>query len=221
MFNSKFNTLLTVLLVVAIIAIIGIIGYFGFSIYNKYYINSEAKEVVDMFEQNTGNKNPTPKPENTVDTNVVIGGVSEGEGNNQQNGINTTYKGYKVMGVISIPSINIEYPILEKETTQSLKIAIVYLYGPGANKVGNTVFQGHNYRNGLFFSNLHKLKDGDKIYITDTTGTKITYEVYRNFTAKATDTSFYKRDTAGKREITLSTCTTEYTDRTIILAREV
>ena len=125
------------------------------------------------------------------------------------------------MGVISIPSINIEYPILEKETTQSLKIAIVYLYGPGANKVGNTVFQGHNYRNGLFFSNLHKLKDGDKIYITDTTGTKITYEVYRNFTAKATDTSFYKRDTAWKREITLSTCTTEYTDRTIILAREV
>lgn len=222
MFNSKFNTLLTVLLVVAIVAIIGIIGYFGFSIYNKYYINSEAKEVVDIFEQNTGNK-PTPKPENTVDGNVVIGGVSEGEGNgnNQSNGINTTYKGYKVMATISIPAIDIEYPILEKETTQSLKIAIVYLYGPGANQVGNTVFQGHNYRNGLFFSNLNKLKNGDKIYITDTTGTKITYEVYRNFTAKATDTSFYKRDTAGKREITLSTCTTEYEDRTIILAREV
>ena len=45
--------------------------------------------------------------------------------------------------------------------------------------------------------------------------------MYRNFEAQATDTSFYNRDTQGKREITLSTCTNDNKIRTIILAREV
>ncbi|MCI9366339.1 MAG: sortase [Clostridia bacterium] len=126
-----------------------------------------------------------------------------------------------MVGTISIPAISIEYPILEKVTTKSLKVAIVYLTGPGINKVGNTVLQGHNYRNGTMFSNLEKLKNGDKIYITDESKTKVTYEVYDNFSAEATDTSFYNRDTAGLREVTLSTCTNDSVIRTIILAKEV
>lgn len=91
----------------------------------------------------------------------------------------------------------------------------------GINQVGNTVIQGHNYRNGLFFSNLSKLSNGDAIYITDTTGTKIKYEVYSVFTTNENDTSFYRRDTAGLREITLSTCTDDGANRTIVLAKEV
>lgn len=91
----------------------------------------------------------------------------------------------------------------------------------GINKVGNTVIQGHNYRNGMFFSNLKKMSNGDKIYITDTDGVKITYEAYSIFEAGETDTSFYKRDTAGLREITLSTCTDDGSARTIVLAKEV
>ena len=91
----------------------------------------------------------------------------------------------------------------------------------GVNKPGNTVIQGHNYRNGLFFSNLKKLSNGDIIYITDETGTKVTYEVYKVFETTESDASFYKRDTAGLREITLSTCTDNGKMRTIVLAKEV
>ena len=227
MFNSKFNSLLTALLIIAIIAILAIIGYFGYSIYNKYYLNVGAKDAVDAFEQAVGNQNTvTTPPTNELVQNVVIGGVSEGDSmyqNQTQNNntSTTTYYGYEVVGTISIPAIDIEYPILGKPATDALKVAIVYLSGAGINQVGNTVLQGHNYRNGLFFSNLSKLSVGDKIYITDKTGTQVTYEVYRNFEAKATDTSFYKRDTEGKREVTLSTSTNDNTVRTIILAREV
>lgn len=141
---------------------------------------------------------------------------SDSESNNPKK-----YYGYNVVGTISIPAIDIKYPILEKVTTGSLKVAVAYLSGPGINKVGNTIIQGHNYRNKLMFSNLNKLKNGDKIYITDAEGTKVTYEVYSNFEAKATDTTFYNRDTNGLREITLSTCTNDETVRTIILAKEI
>lgn len=191
--------------------------------FNKYNIETGAKEIVDNFENQ-----PTKKPtQNTIEepnaNDIVIGGVSEETPSDQsQSGTQkTTYYGYNVVGTISIPSIKIEYPILEKVTTQSLKVAVVYLSGAGINKVGNTVLQGHNYRNGTMFSNLNKLRNGDAIYITDETRTKIKYEVYNNFEAEATDTSFYNRDTAGLREVTLSTCTNDTAIRTIILAKEV
>lgn len=133
----------------------------------------------------------------------------------------TKYQGYDVYGTISIPKIKIEYPILENATPKAIKIAVAYSAGVGVNRVGNTVISGHNYRNGMFFSNLKKLSNGDKIYITDPTGTKVTYEVYNVFEATPTDASFYNRDTAGLREITLSTCTDDGSMRTIVLAKEV
>lgn len=228
MFNSRFSSLLTVLLIIAIVAIIGILGFLGYSMYNKYYINSEARDAVDAFQEAVGNTTKvTPKQdENIIDGNLIIGGVEETNSiytgvTSSGSGKKTTYNGYTVVGTISIPTIKIEYPVLEKVTTKSLKVAVAYLSGPGINQVGNTVIQGHNYRNGLFFSNISKLSNGDDIYLTDTTGTKIRYKVYRNFTAAATDASFYNRDTEGKREITLSTCTEDAQVRTIIFAREV
>ena len=221
MFNSKFNGLLTGLLIVAIIGIVALIGYFGWSVYNKYYLNAEAKNVVDAFEEAVGNKNEV---KNEDGERTEIGGVEGGNSIYQQGGSSSekTYGGYKVLGTISIPKIKIEYPILEKATPNSIKIAVAYSTGVGINKVGNTVIQGHNYRNGLFFSDLKKLTNGDAIYITDETGTKVKYEVYNTFKALGTDASFYNRDTDGLREVTLSTCTDAGDDyRVIVLAKEV
>ena len=78
---------------------------------------------------------------------------------------------------------------------------------------------GHNYRNGLFFSNNKKLNIGDKIYITDNDGNRLTYTIYNKFETTDTDTSFYQRDTAGIPEVTLSTCTDDSSARLIILAK--
>lgn len=222
MFNSKFNGLLTGLLIAAIIGIVVLIGFFGWSVYSKYYIDSKAKEMVDEFEQTAGkNENIVQEDGNRAE----IGGVEEGNSiytNGQGNSSSKmTYYGYEVLGTISIPKIDVSYPILEKATPQAIKVAVGYLSGVGINKPGNTVIQGHNYRNGRFFSNLGKLVNGDSIYITDQTGLKIEYKVYNKFEAEATDTSFYKRDTGGLREITLSTCTDDGKLRIIILAKEV
>ena len=228
MFNSKFNNVLTVILVIAIILIIGLICFLGYSLYNKYYINKKSQEAMDLFDQQISeNKPEEPDTNETVDGNVVIGDVTDGNSiySDQSSGGSNSNPvklgGYDVIGKISIPKIDIEYPILNKSTPSSLKLAITYLSGPGINKAGNTVLQGHNYKNGLFFSNLSKLSKGDAIYITDSTGTKIKYEVYDNTTKRGDDASFYNRDTGGLREINLSTCTKDVTMRTVIFAREV
>ena len=76
-----------------------------------------------------------------------------------------------------------------------------------------------NYRNDLFFSNNKKLSNGDKIYITDLNGTKLSYTIYNIFQTEENDTSFYNRDTDGAKEITLSTCTDDTSARLIVEAK--
>ena len=133
-----------------------------------------------------------------------------------------TYKGFNVIGTIEIPSTNIKYPVLnDPPTVKKLETSVVALYPSNTqlNTVGNVVIVGHNYRNGLFFSNNKKLKNGDKIYITDTDGKRVTYVIYKTFQAAENDTSFYNRDTDGAMEITLSTCTDDSSARIIVCAK--
>lgn len=215
--NSKYSNVLTVILVIAIIAIIVIVGFIGYNIYKKYHIEKGAAEAVAQFD-NLVNNNPT---DNSANNNVGINGIVEDAEmtTNSKTG-QTTYKGYNVVSTIQIPKINLKYPILEKVTKKSLETSVAFLYGPGLNEVGNNVIIGHNYRNGTMFSNLKKLSNGDAIYITDLTGRKIKYIVYKIYRTSGDDASYMTRNTNGKREISLSTCTDDSKARTIVWAKE-
>ena len=125
-----------------------------------------------------------------------------------------------MVGKIEIPKINVSYPILGKTTKTSIEVAVSVLYGPGPNKVGNTVIVGHNYKNGTFFSNNKRLEAGDEIYITDTDGNRLKYIIYDKQLLAPEDFDYAARDTQGKREISLSTCTDDVNSRLVIFARE-
>lgn len=223
MFNSKYSTFLTILLVVSIIAILGVIGYLGYDIYKKYYTNIEAEEAISQFDTTI----EIEKEENKVEENTdfQIEGIDETQEEEQntetqnQTQSQTKYKGYNMMGYIEIPKISIKYPVLEKVTKKSIQVAVAILDGPGLNKVGNTLIIGHNYRNGLFFSNLKKLSNGDTIYITDLSGTKVKYTVYSVYNTDQQDITYMSRDTANRREISLSTCSDDGSERTVVWAK--
>ena len=125
-----------------------------------------------------------------------------------------------MIGTIQIPKTKVKAPIVDKVTTSSITSAAAVLYGAGLNEVGNTVIVAHNYRNGTFFSNNKKLVVGDKVYITDSIGRKIEYTIYKTYLASETEFDYATRNTNGKREISLSTCTTDPTKRLVIWAKE-
>lgn len=220
MFNSsKYGNLLTVILVIAIIAILGIICFIGYSLYKKYYIEKGAAEAVAQFENLVGDDNNTISSENSNQGNITGVNDTSTETTTSSNG-KLTYKGFNVVGTIQIPTIDLKYPILEKVTKKSLETSVAWLYGPGLNEVGNNVIIGHNYRNGTMFSNVKKLEKGNAIYITDLSGNKVKYVVYNIYRTSGDDASYMTRDTNGKREISLSTCTDDSKARTIVWARE-
>lgn len=90
----------------------------------------------------------------------------------------------------------------------------------GLNKIGNTVIIGHNYRNGAFFGSNKRLNEGDKVYITDNTGLRVEYTIYKKYLTPQEDYSYAQRDTNGKREVTLVTCHTDNRYRLVIWAIE-
>ena len=218
MFESKYSKVLTVILVIVIIAILGLLGFLGYDWYKKYFLEKDALAFVDNYTEEIPEENTTnTSEENTTATNPIDSiektNTVSGSGNEMP-----TYKGFNVVGTIEIPAIDIEYPILQKVSKSSLETSVAMLYGAGINQVGNTVIIGHNYRNGLFFSNNKRLNNGDKIYVTDNSKNRLTYTIYNKFETTPEDASFYSRDTGGKPEITLSTCNDDSSKRLIIFA---
>lgn len=221
-FNSKYSKFLTVLLIVVIIAILALIAFIGYDFYRKYYIDKDAQDFMAGYEEQISQKpNINEVEENTVPTYIDL--ANEVTTNTTQNNSSQkkyTYKGFDVVGTIEIPKTGIKYPVLDRVTPKSLETSVAYYYGPGLNEVGNTTISGHNYRNGAFFGKNKRLANGDKIYITDNTGRRITYTIYNIYTTTPDDGEYLTRDTKGAREISLTTCTDDSKGRLIIWAKE-
>ncbi len=218
MFESKYSKVLTVILVIVIIAVIGLLGFLAYDYYQNYMVTKDTSDFVDNFQ---GDVTDGEANDDNQTGNANTSGLEQIKDSQSNTGSKAkrTYKGFGVLGTMEIPATNLKYPILEKVTKKSIETAVAFLYGSGINQPGNSVIIGHNYRNGLFFSNNKKLNIGDKIYITGNDGKKVTYTIYNKFEATPEDTSFYQRDTGGKAEVTLSTCTDDSKARLIICAK--
>lgn len=224
MSEGKYGKILTIILGIVVIAVLILLGFLGYDVYRKKTIDKDTSKALDDFDtalnsvaRNDIVKNveiPDIDTKPTENTNTT-GGSSSGNTNKVQ------HNGYNVEGKIQIPAINLQYPILEKVTPSSIETAVAILYSEnGLNQPGNTVISGHNYRNGSFFGNNDKLKLGDKVYITDNSGTKLKYNIYNIYETSPDDGDFIMRDTNGKREISLQTCTDNSKGRLIIWAVE-
>ena len=222
MLNSKYNKILTVILVIVVVVIFALLGFWGYQTYKKYFLERDIDTALEEFNQTITNTSNNKKNEFTgsdiINFTAIDNGISNTSGNSTSDVV--TYEGFTVVGRMEIPKIDLDLPVLERATKNSLEKSIGILTGPGLNKVGNTIIVGHNYRNGTFFSRNSELENGDKIYITDTTGTRIEYTIYNIYTTSSEDSDYITRDTAGKREISLSTCTDDSNYRLVIWASE-
>ena len=235
--SNKYSNVLTMILVVFIVAIIGIIGYFAYDLLHSNKVNSDAQAALDEFQKATKtvkkdtsslSKKDNNEVENTTvethspleELNSTDQPTTEEQSQQPQDYQKTYMEDYEVMGSIEIPRTGINYPILDAVTKRSIEMAVGIAWGVGLNQVGNTVIYGHNFRNGLFFSDNDKLQIGDLIYITDVYGNKVTYEIYKIYQTDENDASYFNRDTEGRREISLQTCTDDSKARIVIWAAE-
>jgi len=120
-----------------------------------------------------------------------------------------------VIGIIKIPKINLEYPVIDETTEALMKIAPTKYAGGLPNEVGNFCIIGHNYYDGTQFSNLKKLEKGDLVYLSDVFGDELEYKIYDKYEVNETDFTCIEQNTENI-EVTLITCTSDKTKRLVL-----
>lgn len=184
---------------VLLIAVIVVIGLIGIK-YSKNYINDqENQKVVETFSRTLS----------------------------EQNQENVTMNGYNVIGIVKIPKIELEYPILDidtynpEETKEPMKISIVKYWGGKVNEYGNLSIAGHNNYDGTMFGKTKNLDIGDIVKLTDLEGNTIQYQIYNKFITDPNDVTILQTKDKNIREVTLITCTNGNKSRLILQAKEI
>lgn len=128
--------------------------------------------------------------------------------------------GFKIIGKLEIPKINLGTYILETTNDETLSKSVTKLCGPNINEVGNFCILGHNYNKKTMFGNLKKLEINDKIILTNMYGQKVEYIVYEIYKVYPKEVECLNQETQGNREVTLITCTPGAIKRLIVKATE-
>lgn len=208
--------LLFIILILAIYLIINVIMRLK---------NEEArKKLLNMFKTNNGIS------ENIIEDNEFENEILEEvfEENTEQvneenvvedNVFKDSIENYETIGILKIPKLNIEYPIISKNSNAALKISVCKYWGANPNQVGNMVIVGHNYRNSTMLSKLPTMKEGDIIQITDKKNKTINYTVYEMKTIDPYDNECTSQLTGGKIETTIITCVENGKKRFYVKAR--
>lgn len=173
-----------------------------------------------------GNKVNEEKMTNLVEQIKTINLVKEeakmlNDGSNIETITEIEIDGYTVLGIIRIPTIGLEYPILNETTNTSMKKSITKFWGPGLNEIGNLSLAGHNNKDGTMFGKVKRLKIGDIIEIEDLYKNTVKYEIFDMYVIEPNDVSCVESVEADTREVTLITCTNGNKNRLITKAREI
>lgn len=188
-----------ILFTILLIAVIIVVGLIVIKYGGNYINDKENQKTVETFSR------------------VVTEGSQE----------NVTMNGYKVIGVVKIPKIQIEYPILDidtynpEETKEPMKISIVKYWGGKVNEYGNLSIAGHNNYDGTMFGKTKNLEIGDIVELTDLENNTIQYQIYDKFVTDPNDVTILTTNDENIREVTLITCTNGNRNRLILKAKEI
>ena len=117
--------------------------------------------------------------------------------------------GYDCIGILSIPALDLELPVLTDWSYTKLKKAPCHYYGSYYEK--NFVIAAHNYKS--HFGRLSQLQPGDVVFFTDVNGEAYYYEVVlletlpeeatKEMITSGFDLSLYTCTTGGSNRVTV------------------
>lgn len=170
--------------------------------YNKYEdlnAGKQAKEALDVFKSEVVTQN------HIVDT-LTTEEVKEMK--------TVNINGDEFIGTITIPTLNLELPVMSEYSYSRLKKAPCRYYG---NLFTNDlIICAHAYE--TFFANINKLKQNDLVIFTDVDGNSYAYEVLEIEILKPTDVD---KMINNDFDLTLYTCTSDNMNRVTVRCNRV
>ena len=200
--KGRFFILAGVLLIFAAIALV---------VWNVYWDSQGGKAAEKVVEQLN---QEIPKPENDGDSEYMPK-ISD-ETSDEESETAFDLDGKKYIGIISVPKINLELPVMNEWSYANLDIAPCRYSGTALG--GDLIIAAHNYTS--FFDRIDELNSGDKILFTECSGKIRTYEVVASELIGGTDVVGMERDSENW-DLTLFTCTWSGWSRITVRAAEI
>ena len=117
--------------------------------------------------------------------------------------------GQAYIGVLAIPALELELPVISQWSYPHLKIAPCRFEGSAYSD--DLIIAGHNYRS--HFGGLKNLRPGDEVTFTDAEGNVFRYTVAELETLDGNDLEGLE---SGEWDLTLFTCTLARTTRVVV-----
>lgn len=216
--------------IIGIICIIAamclLIGPYAVSMIDIYK-NNEAKdellnEVESLFDETT-------PPETTVETTSppeTESDIPDETTPEETTPTETPYRPYRtstneeVDGVLYIPAIDLELPILTNVTEKGLNKTCARVTNTGAPGCNNYCIMGHVMKNyGYIFNRLHEVRKGDIITVKARDYT-YNYRVTETFVTEGLDMSILE-DVEGKQIVTIFCCSYQVNNGRLVVRGEL
>ena len=163
-------------------------------------------QLCDALPTEAGEEETEPEPESTT--------VPESLPDVEREMPVQTINGRDYIGVLSIPSLGLELPVISQWDYPSLKIAPCRY--SGSLYQNNLIICAHNYAS--HFGKLKQLRSGDTVLFTDMDEHVVTFQMVERETLDPTDEEGMK---AGDCDLTLFTCTIDGQTRVTIRLERV
>lgn len=176
-----------------------ILAAFILVLYN-FYREYNAKKKVEKY---------LPKLEKIIKDHSVWNNNADNEKSSKTMNID----GMNFLGILSVPSKNLELPILADYSYELLDTAPCRY--SGSYDSDDLVIGGHNYRS--HFSKLKSIKNGEEIFFTSFDGTVYKYSVLRVEILEPTQIEdLINKQNTDDWDLTLFTCTSSGAARCVI-----
>lgn len=179
------------------LGVLCILSAIGFIAYNRWE-DKNAEEIAQVLLEGVQSIIGESLPEQTLPDKTI--GFPDDMENTPAEMATVEVDGYDCIGILSVPVLDLELPVLTEWSYGKLKKAPCHYYGSYYEK--DFVIAAHNYKS--HFGRLSELQAGDIVIFTDASGTDHYYKVVLLETLPATAAE--EMITSGF-DLSLYTCT--------------
>ena len=179
------------LITIGLLLIAAALFLVSYNLYDELRAEQAARQAVNKLEAST-NQEPLASDERTVIPDYVLSP-------NMEMPVETI-NGIDFIGVLRIPTLELELPVISEWNYPNLKTAPCRY--SGSAYLNNLIICGHNYTS--HFGRLKTLSEGDIATFTDIDGNVFIYKMVERETLNPTDIEGME---SGNWDLTLFTCT--------------
>lgn len=184
----------------AVVLIIAGLGLLAYPTARERYYDYRQQQLLEAWAENQAEAAPPDTPDESPRE------ASEPPADDRPDPPLKEYILKNMIGVLRIPKINLELPVLKRDTAANLDISAAHVAGSaGPGETGNFCVAGHRQLTyGRHFNRLHELSKGDLIEFIGPEVT-FTYRVFDVLVIKPEET-WVLEPSGEERLITLITC---------------